>query len=148
MIVLDASVIAKCFVLEEGSHEALKLLRQNRKVLAPGLCRVEVAAAICRHVRQGKLPADEGKAKCQEWFDLLNTDTVELVPDNDLINDAIHLSVTIKHSLQDCLYLEVMRRVNAPLITADRPFYKRVSPVYVDVKMLKGLRPEGGSEAA
>ncbi|HLW68694.1 MAG TPA: type II toxin-antitoxin system VapC family toxin [Gemmataceae bacterium] len=148
MIVLDASVLAKCFVLEEGSHEALHLLRQNTKILAPGLSRIEVAAAICRHARQGKIPADEAKAKCREWFDFLNTDTIELMPDNELLEPAIHLSVTLKHPLQDCLYLEVMRRSNGQLVTADRKFHRRVSPMYVDVQLLPGLSAGNGHEAA
>jgi predicted nucleic acid-binding protein len=148
MMVLDASVLAKCFVLEEGSHETIRLLRQNPKFLAPGLCRIEVAAAICRHARQGKIPADEAKAKCKEWFDLLQGETIELIPDTDLMEGAIHLSVTLKHPLQDCLYLEAMRRSNGQLITADRKFHKRVSPMYVDVQLLAGLSAGNGHEAA
>jgi predicted nucleic acid-binding protein len=148
MMVADASVLAKCFVAEEGSTEALQLLREYRTLIAPALSRTEVAAAICRHARRGSIPGDEAKEKCRAWFDLLTTDAIELVPDEELIEGAIHLSVTLKHPLQDCLYLQLMRRDGGRLITADRKFYRRVGPVYPDVVLLPGLLVDEGPEAA
>jgi len=136
VIVVDASVLAKLYLPEDGSDAALALLRAQPRLLAPSLIRLEVAAAICRHVRKGLLPAADAEQKCQAWFQLLKTDAVELLSDDELTNGAIHLSVTLAHPLQDCLYLEAMRKVNGTLITADRKFHTRVAPVYVDVRLL------------
>jgi predicted nucleic acid-binding protein len=147
MIVVDASVLAKCYLNEPGSCEALALLEQNPKVFAPALVREEVAAAICRRVRLGDIEADDGKAKCRKWFELLATDTVELTPNSELLDGAIHLAVTLKNPLQDCLYLEVMRRCNGSLITADETFHKRVSPVYPGVQLLVTGKPKRGAAA-
>jgi predicted nucleic acid-binding protein len=145
--VVDASVLTKCFIAEDGSRAALQLLRDHPKLLAPSLSRMEVAAAICRHARKGFIPAEEAKDKCRQWFGLLTTDAVVLTPDEELIEGAIHLAVTFKHPLQDCLYLELMRHVNGQLVTADRKFHKRVSSSYVDVQLLEGVPTAGESEA-
>jgi predicted nucleic acid-binding protein len=143
MIVVDASVLAKCFLPEEGSDAALALLEGPTHLTAPALIRVEVAAAICRPVRAGKLTEDEAKAKCRSWFDLLTTDVIDLIDDQELLADAVHLSATLKHPLQDCLYLEAMRRVGGELVTADRKFHAKVSPIYGDVRLLVGLPSAG-----
>jgi predicted nucleic acid-binding protein len=141
MIVVDASVLAKCFLPEDGSEAALALLEGRSHLSAPALIRIEVAAAICRPVRAGKLTADEAEAKCRSWFELLTTDLIDLIDDQALLSDAAHLSVTLKHPLQDCLYLEAMRRLGGELLTADRKFHDRVSPIYGDVRLLGGSPP-------
>jgi predicted nucleic acid-binding protein len=55
MRVVDASVAAKWFVAEPDSEKALALLDQGERFLAPSIIRVEVAGAISRRFREGRL---------------------------------------------------------------------------------------------
>src|SRR5262245_24965170 len=130
MIVIDASVAAKWFLPEPGSQEAVALQEGPDELFGPELIRLEVAAAITRRVRaKGKpLPATEAARRCAEWLRLLNQAVIGLLPESELLDEAIELSVKIPHTLQDCLYLAAALRFDAPLITADRPFHDRVKP--------------------
>jgi predicted nucleic acid-binding protein len=138
MIVLDASVAAKAYLEEMGSDEAIAVLACEEKLLAPELIRVEVCAALCRRVRRSELEAQEARVRCDHWLGRLRTGLISLTPDLDLMADAIELATELKHALQDCLYLAVARRFDAPLITADRAFVERALPFYGRVSLLPG----------
>lgn len=140
MIVLDASVAAKWLLPEPGSQEAVALQEGPEELFGPDLIRMEVAAAITRRVRDKKnpLPATEAVRRCANWFRLLDQATIDLLPESELLEEAIQLSVKLPHTLQDCLYLAAAMRLDAALITADRPFHDRVKPFYKKVFMLPG----------
>ncbi len=138
MIVIDASVAAKWFLPEPGSQEAVALQEGPDELFAPGLIRVEVAAAITRRVRSKEkpLPAPEAVRHCSEWFRLLDEAAIALLPEHELLDEAIQLSVNLRHTLQDCLYLAAALRLDAALLTADRPFHERASPFYPRITLL------------
>jgi len=140
MIVLDASVAAKWLLPEAGSQEAVALQEGPDELFGPDLIRMEVAAAITRRVRDKEkpLPAAEAIHRCTKWFRLLDQATIALLPESELLEEAIRLSVKIPHTLQDCLYLAAAVRLDASLITADRPFHDRVKPFYKKISMLPG----------
>lgn len=138
MIVLDASVVAKAYVPERGTDAAIELMTGGDRLAGPELVRLEVLSAITRRVRRGEATATEAKALCQRWLNHLGDGALALIPENDLLHDAIELSVKLKHALPDCLYLAAARRLDASLVTADRPFYERVKPSYKKVSMLPG----------
>jgi predicted nucleic acid-binding protein len=136
MIVLDASVAVKAYLDEPGSDEAIGFLTGERPLHAPELIRVEVAAALCRRVRRGELEASDASTLCAHWFARLEQGLFTLSPDRDLLADAVGLATELKHPLQDCLYLATARKVDAPLITADRSFYERASAIDRRVELL------------
>jgi predicted nucleic acid-binding protein len=138
MIVLDANVAVKTYMVEAGSDAATELLAGPSKFLAPELIRLEVCGALCRRVRQGELAADEAKKRSNHWIKQLEGGLVALIPDGELLLDALDFSVKLKHALDDCLYLAVAIRHEAQLITADRPFFERAKPVYKKITMLAG----------
>ena len=138
MIVVDANVAAKWFLPEKGSAEAEQLLSSARKILAPGLIRADVGGAITRKVRNGKVTAEDDFRLCGLWVKQLEQDVVSLIPDGDVFDSAVRLSVEIKHALQDCLYLAVARKYDVPLITADKPFRDRAVPFDKRVSLLAG----------
>ena len=125
MIVVDANVAAKWYLPEEGSSQALAVLASPNQLIAPSLIKLEVCAAITRRVRMKELTPTEAKEDCQEWFDDLREDAVQLVPDAEILHRAIELAIKIRHPLQDCLYLAVAEHYRVPLITADEPFRKK-----------------------
>jgi predicted nucleic acid-binding protein len=50
----------------------------------------------------------------------------------------VNLSVEIKHTLQDWMYLAAARGLNARLVTGDRPFQERAVPFYKHISLLPG----------
>jgi predicted nucleic acid-binding protein len=138
MIVVDANVAVKAYIEEAGSEAASELLTGTTRLLGPELIRVEVAGAICRRVRRRELEPAEAEARCQHWLAELDKGLFNLSSDRELLPEAIALSTKLKHSVQDCLYLAVAIRGNAPLVTADRPFHDRARPWYKKVSLLKG----------
>jgi predicted nucleic acid-binding protein len=138
VIVVDANVAAKWFLPEKGSAEAERLLSEARKILAPGLIRTEVASAITRKVRNEKTAPEDAIRLCRTWVRQLDEGVVTLVPDEEILDSAVRLSVEIKHALQDCLYLVVARQYDVPLITADKPFRDRAVAFDKRVTLLSG----------
>ena|SRR5579871_2370866 len=140
MIVLDASVAAKWLLPEAGSQEAAALQEGPDEMFGPDLIRMEVAAAITRRVRDEKkpIPATEAILRCARWFRLLDQATICLLPECELIDEAIQLSANLPHALQDCFYLTAAMRLDAALITADRRFHDRAKPFYKKISLLPG----------
>ena len=144
MIVLDACVAAKWLLPESGSPAALALQEGPEQLLAPALIRLEVAAAITRRVRAEKekdrLRPEEAVERCGKWFRLLDQAILSLIPEHDLLDDAVNLSVEFKHPLQDCLYLAAAIHFDASLVTADPKFFRRVSGRFPKMSMLEGCQ--------
>jgi predicted nucleic acid-binding protein len=138
VIVIDANVAAKWYMPERGTEAALELLTGPRRVYAPELIRLEVPAAITRRVRNGESTAEEARSRCDDWFRHLRAGAVSLLPEAELIDEAIGLSLNVRHSLQDCMYLAAARRLAAPLVTADRPFRERAVASYGQISLLAG----------
>ncbi len=142
MIVVDANVAAKWFLPEAGSQAALALHEGPDQLLAPDLIRLEVAAAITKRVRAEKekdrLSPEQAIELCGKWFRRLDQSIIVLLPEHELLDQAVKLSVECKHSLQDCLYLAAARQFAAPIVTADRPFHERIRPFYKKITLLSG----------
>jgi predicted nucleic acid-binding protein len=139
-LVVDASVAAKWYLPEAESPQALALLGSPRQLIAPSLIKTEVCAAITRRVRPKEITAGEAKEHCQEWFADLRDDAVQIVPDEDILMQAVELSVKLRHPLQDCLYLAVAERQCIPLITADEPFLAKAGHHYPEIHLLTKWR--------
>jgi predicted nucleic acid-binding protein len=140
MIVLDASVAAKWLLPEPGSQAALELQEGTEQLFAPDLIRLEVAAAITRRVRAEKdaLAPSNAVSRCATWLQLLDQAVISLIPEAELFQPAVALSVEIKQPLQDCLYLAAARKLDAPLITADEAFQNRAVRFYKKISLLPG----------
>src|SRR5579871_3022186 len=103
MIVVDASVAAKWYLNEPGSEAAALLLEGDQPLFAPALIRIEVASAITRPFREGKLSEQRAREACELWLNDLAAGVVKLVPDDTLFEAAKDLAFRIRHSVQDCL---------------------------------------------
>jgi predicted nucleic acid-binding protein len=136
MLVLDASVPVKWFLPEEGSDQAAALLNGAKKLFAPALIRVEVGAALTRKVRIGEVPASVIRPHCVAWPRMLDQRIIELFSDELIYPRAVELAFELSHPFQDCLYLSLAIRLDAPLVTADRRFFDKASPTYRNVRPL------------
>jgi predicted nucleic acid-binding protein len=138
VIVLDANIAAKWYLPERGSDAAVELMSGPKRLFAPELIRLEVLSAITRRVRKGEATAAESKEQCQRWLNYLGERGITLVPEAELLLEAVELSLKTKHVLFDCMYLAAAKVLDAPLLTADRPFFDRVRPFYKQITLLPG----------
>jgi len=116
--VIDASVALKWLVEEEGSAAAARLL-DGPVLLAPALIHVEVANALWRMTRAGRL-SDGDAADALSLFQRLPLR--RRVEDRLLAPEALRLSRLLDHPVYDCLYLSLALDSGAPVATADRRF--------------------------
>lgn len=121
--VLDASVALKLLVAEEGTDAALALL-DGPTLHAPGLIHVEVAHALWRMARAGRLLEDEA-ADALAVFRRLPLRRPR--DDADLAPEALRLARLLDHPAYDCLYLALAVEAGAPVVTADRRFVTAAS---------------------
>lgn len=121
--ILDASVALKLLVHEEGSEAAAALL-EGPKLFAPELIHVEVANALWRMARVGRLSEDEA-ADALALFGRLPLR--RRIDDRVLGPEAFRLARLLDHPVYDCLYLALAMDVGAPVVTADTRFVAAAS---------------------
>jgi predicted nucleic acid-binding protein len=139
MIVVDASVAVKWLVSEKDEDAAEDLLRTELEVAGPLLLRVEVTAAVARKARYREIPEAEAAAAIELWAAILRGEIALFAEDADLAR-ALKLSLELNHPLQDCIYLALAERLDAPLVTADEKFAAKARRRYSRVRMLTAVR--------
>jgi predicted nucleic acid-binding protein len=125
-MVVDASVAVKWLLHEQDSSVAEALMGGAYPLLAPTLLAVEVAAALTKASRSGRINLSDSTLLMAVWLEILATKTINLTDDRRLIEDAAVLAIDLRHPLQDCLYLALADRVGAPLVTADKVFAAKI----------------------
>lgn len=120
MIYLDSCYILKCYLTEKGSLEVRALTQSAQGLASCALAKVEFAAAVLRHRREGKLSEPDAaavfhdfesdqKAGFWRWFGVTEALLNEaaraiqgLSPSTFLrTNDAIHLACARRQGFQD-----------------------------------------------
>lgn len=128
-LVVDASVAAKWYLVDEVGAEAAKIVLTRFSagtllLLAPNYIRYEVPAVLTVASLGGAPRITRGEAKrAINDFLALGLRTVE---SDDLISLAHDLSHDLKCVYYDALYLAVSQRFDTPFITADRRLYERI----------------------
>jgi predicted nucleic acid-binding protein len=135
--VVDANVAAKWYMPEPGEASAQDVLESQDVLLAPSIIRLEVLAAIVRCVRDQRSTVAEAELRCNRWHELLDERGLITVQDDQLLADAIRLSLTLKHYLFDCLYLAVCLKYEATLVTFDADLAKKAKAASVRCQLLK-----------
>lgn len=131
--VFDASVVVKWFVEDPLSDAAQDARLKWRPALAPNLMRVEVANALRRYVVLGHLRSDSAEDNLA-----MIPGVVDLADHAPLIDEAFALACRLNHSMTDCLYAVLARRLNLPLITADAKLARKLEGVDgMDIRMLE-----------
>lgn len=120
--VFDASVVVKWFVddpLADAAHDARVALGP---AVAPDLMLIEVANALRRYVVQGELKAGAAEENLSA-----TRDVVDLFDHAPLADEAFSLACRFNHSMTDCLYVVLARRLNLPLVTADGKLARKLA---------------------
>jgi len=116
-VVLDASVLPKWFLHEEGSEAVLRVKQQyvddSLTVAIPDLALYEVANVL--RFKQ-RVPEPQVQTAIRAlWTMELDT----LSPTTTLLEHGVHLSYQTGLSVYDCIYLALAKELNAVLVTAD-----------------------------
>ncbi len=120
MIYLDTCYILKCYLTESGSREVRALTQSADGLASCALARVEFAAALHRHQREGKLSAADAetvfgsfevdeKAGFWHWYGLTQALLDDVFAAYQSLassvylrsNDAIHLACARQQGFQD-----------------------------------------------
>ncbi len=123
-LVVDASSL-----VERYSGEA-------ETVAAPKLAIVETAAAFFRRTRKGSLTVSQAKAAADSWKQIIETGGIQFHEDAEVLSEACATAGHLQHALQDCIYLELARKLRYTLVTGDRVFGKKSTAIYHDVIIL------------
>ena len=133
-LIVDASFAVKWFVLEDHSDRALPLLDTDTVLVSPDIVRIEVASALSRRVREGGLVFIEAS----NGITALSRYSAEFPPSEALLQEALSISVALKHPLYDCVYLAAAKSRQMTVLAADQKFAEKVSgtPYSTDVVLL------------
>src|SRR3954469_20663436 len=116
--VIDSSVAFKLGVPETDSEKAIQLREDVHnalhELLAPDIFSIELAHALTRAERQGRIPVGQAALL---WGDVLTTPP-QLFPSAPLIRRAIDLSSQLRLGVYDCLYVALTEREKCELVTA------------------------------
>lgn len=130
MVVVDASVAAKWFLIEQDSKDALKILNSDMKLVGPTLAKYEVAGAFTRRAKDKQITVDDAKSYMDRWLLAIATNVMRLEEDNRDITSALDLAIKMVHVLPDCIYLAMAKRLDVPLVTADEVFAKKARKLH------------------
>jgi predicted nucleic acid-binding protein len=133
MIVVDASVAAKCFIPEEGTETAIAIITGVERMIAPELICVEVSNAICRRAIEGKMATNKALSSCEKWREKIQTGVITLIPNIQVLSAAEKLAIEIKHPIQDCIYLALAISEQSRFVTADDKFKRKLAGRYLEV---------------
>jgi predicted nucleic acid-binding protein len=120
-LVLDASIVIKWVVEENGTPEAL-VLRQKAKLIAPDLLVAECANIFWKKVQRGELLKPEALFAAR----LLQGAEIELLPTRSLFENATRMAIEIDHPAYDCLYLVLAVEQKCQFVTADERFLRKL----------------------
>jgi predicted nucleic acid-binding protein len=120
-VVVDASVVAKWVFPGEPWESEARVLQEKiafREVeaYAPPLLLYEVASVILKSIFRGVLKIDDGIQALEALKNLgLNIQAV----DWNGLAEILRIAIASKLTVYDSIYLQLSKKINAPLITAD-----------------------------
>jgi len=135
--VIDASVVAKCFIVEDHSDKALEVINAHVKghlsLLAPSLIVYELGNIFWRHPR---ITSEKACEFIEKFLDL-QIGLVDIWTDAELLKNACAISRTRNLSFYDASYLAMVERDGAKLVTADEYLRNKAPNLVVSLKEFK-----------
>jgi predicted nucleic acid-binding protein len=123
VLVVDASVVAKWFFLEEHSAQSRRLLAPRRALLAPDLIWSELGNIAWKRVRRGELQADEAAQMVADMSRM----PLEIAPTHALLPPALELALATGCTVYDCMYVALAINRRCRLATADERLVNALS---------------------
>lgn len=113
--VLDASVLVKCFLIEEGSEAARAAVGARGDWIAPDLIALEVANVALKTFRRRLIDRPFAEAMAARAPDLLE----RLAPTPPLVARALAIAASGAISTYDATYLALAEETGSSVLTAD-----------------------------
>ena len=140
--VVDANVAAKLFVNEPDAERAEALFLQLDAEMpplfsVPDLFFIECANIFWKYARRGQL-TEQAVRQSMSRLMLL---PFQSVATTELTEEALGLAMDRDIAAYDAAYAVLARRLNVPLITADRPLVKRLRDTAIQVQPLDEWTP-------
>lgn len=101
MLVIDASVAVKWFLVEAGDREALALLDGDEPLIAPDLVVAEVVNAVWKWLLRGAIDTSQATDVPHALVRIF----AELRPLAPLAPRALEIAAELHHPTYDCFYL-------------------------------------------
>lgn len=122
-LVVDASIVVKWFVQEDGTEAALRLVDRAPHLLAPELLRLEVANTLWRKFRRREID----RVDVEESLQALEGGVPKLIPIAEHVAAAQVIMLELDHPIYDCLYMALAEAADAVLVTDDRRLRARTA---------------------
>lgn len=123
-LVIDSCVGFKWHLHEADSDRAIlirdQFLSGALDLVAPDVFPVEIAHALTRAERQGRITAAEGAIRLQDMFAILPG----LTPYLSLLPRAYEISSQARIGVYECLYVALAEREGCELLTADERLWR------------------------
>lgn len=122
MIVVDASVALKWFVVEDGTAEALTLLSGSQELIAPDMVIGEMCNAAWRMWRLGRMTREQVAIVAEQSGRVFG----ERVGLDGLAGRASTIALALDHPAYDCFYVALAEQRETAVVTADKRLIARV----------------------
>lgn len=137
--VLDSNIALKWVLPEPDSLKARQLRDDQRnaihELLAPDIFEVEIAHALTRAERQGRIAVPQAAIL---WADVMSTPPF-LEAASPLLPRAIEVSSAARVGVYDCLYVALAERERCEFVTADDRLTKTLQPSFPFIVALASL---------
>ena len=118
-LVVDASVAAKWFLPEVHSEDALRLLDEPYRLLAPDLLYSEVGNTLWKRVVKKEI----SQKQSMEIMGALETFPLVSFAAKPLVAAALEVACRTGRTVYDSIYLALAAHHDCRLVTADRRFH-------------------------
>jgi len=122
MPVIDSSVYASVIVKDEFYEECKKYMTTNKSTL--DLAFAEVGNVLWKHVKMGRIKAEEVVKRAEMLKKLINTSRVYKM--EDYLIEAIELAVKYDITVYDALFITLALNLNEKLVTTDKKLWNRL----------------------
>jgi len=126
-MILDASVVAKWFLEEEGTEKALeireKYFRDEFDISLPDLLIYEIANTL--KYSNFSSPEIDRAISTIYSMDLFLVD-----PSQNIMRKASEIAIDKELSIYDATYVALAHQLSTKLITADKPLYRKTKDSY------------------
>jgi predicted nucleic acid-binding protein len=117
--IVDASVVLKWLLAEDGAEQAAELMRQP--LIAPDSLVPECINGLRKRVARGMLDPEDAELAAE----LLRRTGIVFEPTQPLATEILRLSVRLSWPAYDCAYLALACRHDGVVVTADHRFIAR-----------------------
>lgn len=115
LYVIDANVVAKWFVPERLSEEALRLLDERHELASPDLLWPELGNVLWKKARAGQLTGQE----TADIVHALDQFPVTFFPSRLVLGGALEIALATGRSVYDSVYVALAVALECRLVTAD-----------------------------